>query len=178
MIPETTENKGFSKRALIPFVGDLSKSIFVIATENDVRVLAGHINTLTRQQNKIARALARHGGDLSSYINQVDDRMDNLMEGINENEVLTKILAAKKRTKHKLQDRVQKMTALYGEQIKKVTVCRTVSWEVVIVNSVIIDRKISPLLIPPKEMERTLNFVQGHLTPLGYQVLRQTPQYY
>jgi len=99
MIPETTENKGFSKRALLPFVGDLSKSIFVIATENDVHVLAGHINALTRQQNKIARALARHGGDLSSYINQVDDRMDNLMEGINENEVLTKILAAKKRTK-------------------------------------------------------------------------------
>lgn len=27
-------------------------------------------------------------------------------------------------------------------------------------------------------MKRTLNFVQGHLTPLGYQVLRQTPQYY
>jgi hypothetical protein len=42
MIPETTGNKGFSKRALLPFVGDLSKSIFGIATENDVRVLAGH----------------------------------------------------------------------------------------------------------------------------------------
>ena len=27
-------------------------------------------------------------------------------------------------------------------------------------------------------MGRTLNFVQGHLTPLWYQVLRQTPQYY
>jgi hypothetical protein len=26
------------------------------------------------------------GGDLSSYINHVDDRMDNLMEGIKENE--------------------------------------------------------------------------------------------
>ena len=99
MIPEITENKGFSKRASLPFVGDLSKNIFGIATENDVRVLAGRINALTREQNKIAPALAKHGGDLSSYINQVDDRMDNLMEGINENEVLTKILAAKKRTK-------------------------------------------------------------------------------
>ena len=60
MIPETTGNKGFSKRALLPFVSDLSKSIFGIATENDVRVLAGHINALTRQQNKVVRALARH----------------------------------------------------------------------------------------------------------------------
>ena len=39
MIPETTENKGFSKRALLPFVGDFSKSIFGIATENDIRVI-------------------------------------------------------------------------------------------------------------------------------------------
>jgi hypothetical protein len=27
-------------------------------------------------------------------------------------------------------------------------------------------------------MEKTLNCVQGHLTPLGSPVLRQTPQYY
>jgi hypothetical protein len=40
MIPETTENNGFSRRSLLPFVGELSKSIFGIATENDVRVLA------------------------------------------------------------------------------------------------------------------------------------------
>lgn len=138
MIPETTENKGFSKRALLPFVGDLSKSIFGIATENDVRVLAGHINALTRQQNKVVRALAKHGGDLSSYINQVDDRMDNLMEGIKENEVLTKILAAKITNET---NKLQENDGIIRGTIRKVTVCRTVSWEVVIVNSVIIDRE-------------------------------------
>jgi hypothetical protein len=40
MIPETTENNGFSKRALFPFVGELSKSIFGIATENDPRIMS------------------------------------------------------------------------------------------------------------------------------------------
>jgi hypothetical protein len=64
--------------------------------------------------------LARHGGDLLSYINQVDDRMDNLMEGIKENEVLTKILTAKITNEtNKLQERFQKMTALCREQIEK-----------------------------------------------------------
>ena len=179
MIPETTENKGFSKRALLPFVGDLSKSIFGIATENDVRVLAGHINALTRQQNKVARALARHGGDLSSYINQVDDRMDNLMEGIKENQVLTKILAAKITNEtSRLQERFQKMTALYGEQIEKSQYVERYLGKLLSSIALLLTGKISPLLIPPKEMERTLNFVQRHLTPLGYQVLRQTPQYY
>jgi hypothetical protein len=179
MIPETTGNKGFSKRALLPFVGDLSKSIFGIATENDVRVLAGHINALTRQQNKVVRALARHGGDLSSYINQVDDRMDNLMEGIKENKALTKILAAKITNEtDKLQERFQKMTALYGEQIEKSQSVERYLGKLLSSIALLLTVKISPLLIPPKEMEKTLNCVQGHLTPLGYQVLRQTPQYY
>jgi hypothetical protein len=46
--------------------------------------------------------------------------MDNLMEGIKENEVLTKILAAKITNEmNKLQEGFQKMTTLYGEQIEK-----------------------------------------------------------
>ena len=179
MIPEITENKGFSKRALLPFVGDLSKSILGIATEKDVRVLAGHINALTRQKNKVVRALARHGGDLSSYINQVDDRMDNLMEGIKENQVVAKILTAKITNEtNELQERFQKMTALDGEQIEKSQYVERYLGKLLLSIALLLTGKISPLLIPPKEMERTLNFVQGHLTPLGYQVLRQTPQYY
>jgi hypothetical protein len=65
--------------------------LYLTETKSD-RVLAGHINALTRQQNKVVRALARHGGDLSSYINQVDDRMDNLMEGIKENKDLNVVV--------------------------------------------------------------------------------------
>jgi hypothetical protein len=166
MIPETTENSGFSKRALLRFVGELSKNIFGIATENDVRVLAGHINGLTRQQNKVVRALARHGGDLSSYINHVDDRMDNLMEGIKENEVLTKILAAKITNEtNKLQERFQKMTALYGEQREKSLYVERYLGKLLSSIALLLTGKIFPLLIPPKEMETKLNVVQGHLTP-------------
>ena len=72
MIPEAITTPRFFKRALLPFVGDLARSIFGIASEKSVRTLAEYINAQTKQQNEIA--LARHGGDLSSYINQVGDR--------------------------------------------------------------------------------------------------------
>jgi hypothetical protein len=105
--------------------------------------------------------------------------MGNLMEGIKENEVLTKILAAKITNEtNKLQERFQKMTALYGEQIEKSQYVERYLGKLLSSIALLLTGKISPLLIPPKEMERTLNCVQGHLTPLGYQVLRQTPQYY
>jgi hypothetical protein len=105
--------------------------------------------------------------------------MDNLMEGIKENQVLTKILAAKITNEtNKLQERFQKMTALYGEQIEKSQSVERYLGKLLSSIALLLTGKISPLLIPPKEMGRTLNFVQGHLTPLWYQVLRQTPQYY
>ena len=105
--------------------------------------------------------------------------MDNLMEGIKENEVLTKILAAKITNEmNKLQEGFQKMTTLYGEQIEKSLYIERFLGKLLSSIALLLTGKISPLLIPPKEMEKTLNFVQGHLTPLGYQVLRQTPQYY
>jgi hypothetical protein len=72
MIPEARTTPRFFKRALLSFVGDLASSIFGIASEKSVRTLVEYINELTKQQNEIA--LARHGGDLSSYINQVGDR--------------------------------------------------------------------------------------------------------
>ena len=133
--------------------GDLSKSIFGIATENDVRVLAGHINALTRQQNRMVRALARHGGDLSSYINQMDDRMDNLIEGIKENQVLAKILAATITNEiNNLQERFQKMTALYGEQIEKSQYVERYLGKLLSSIALLLTGKISPLLIPPKAL--------------------------
>lgn len=64
MIPEARTTPRFFKRALLPFVGDLASPIFGIASEKSVRTLAGHINALTKQQNEIAKVLARHGGDL------------------------------------------------------------------------------------------------------------------
>jgi len=121
----------------------------------------------------MARALARHGGDLSSYINQMDDRMDNLMEEIKENQVLTKILAATITNEtNNLQERFQKMTALYGEQIEKSQYVERYLGKLLSSIALLLTGKISPLLIPPKEMERTLNCVQGHLAPLGYQVFK------
>ena len=78
MVPEfNIQIRSRNKRALLPFVGDLSRSIFGIPTTGDVNRLAQHINQLTRQENKLSKALQRYGGDFSSYISHVDDRISN-----------------------------------------------------------------------------------------------------
>lgn len=68
MIPQTQILKKRQARALLPFIGSLSKSIFGTATMDDVNILAGHINALNSKTEKMAKALEQHSAHLSSFI--------------------------------------------------------------------------------------------------------------
>ena len=53
--PEVNSKNGDSrsKRSLLPFICQLSKSLFGTATEKDVQMLAGHIPDLIKQANNL-----------------------------------------------------------------------------------------------------------------------------
>ena len=133
-----------------------------IASEKSVRTLAGHINGLTKQQNEIAKA--RHGGDLSSYINQVDDKLDNMIKGIKENNMITKVLQAQITNEGRhLKTTFTKMVSLYGQQIEQSYTVERHFATLVSSIATLLNGKISPLLISPKEITDIMNYVQNHL---------------
>ena len=89
--------------------------------------------------------------------------------------MLTKILAAKITNET---NKLQENDSIIRGTIRKVTVCRTVSWEVVIVNSVIIDRENISLAHSSKGNGKDTKFCSRTLNTLRISNLRQTPQYY
>ena len=106
---------GHSKRALLPFIGDIWKGL---ATQDDLEVLVQHINALTKQSNKVSSALAKHGGDLSSYILQLDHRVEQMMMGIKNNHMVTQLINAKLNDESRaIQDRFSTMLSLYAQQL-------------------------------------------------------------
>ena len=103
---------GHSKRALLPFIGDIWKGL---ATQDDLEVLVQHINAAI---NRVASALAKHGGDLSSYILQLDHRVEQMMTGIKHNHMVTKLINAKLNNESRaIQDRFSTMLSLYAQQL-------------------------------------------------------------
>ena len=68
LIPESTHTKGRGKRSLLPFLRQLSPSIFGTATLDDINVLARHINELNRRTMKISNAIEQHGAHMSSFM--------------------------------------------------------------------------------------------------------------
>ena len=79
LIPQTHIHKSRSKRALLPFIGTLSKGLFNTATMDDVNILASHMNKLNKMATNLAKALTQHEDHLSSFMETANSRMDNLM---------------------------------------------------------------------------------------------------
>jgi hypothetical protein len=65
LIPDSHVVIGHSKRALLPFNGDIGKCLFGLVTQGDLEVLAQHINALTKQSNRVPSAPAKHRGDFT-----------------------------------------------------------------------------------------------------------------
>lgn len=49
--------------------------------------MAQHINQLTKNNNKVAKALEIYGGDFSSFVSHIDDRLSNAIKGMQEEAV-------------------------------------------------------------------------------------------
>ena len=81
MIPEAQVKGSRSRRSLLPFISDLSKSLFGTATLEDINTLVRHINALTKRTQEISILLTQHKEGLSSYITKANHRMDNLLQG-------------------------------------------------------------------------------------------------
>ncbi|KAK3099326.1 hypothetical protein FSP39_002667 [Pinctada imbricata] len=69
-------------RALLPFIGTLSRGLFGLATMDDINVMAGHINAIAASTNKLSAALVQHGKHLSSFMTLTDKRFDNIKKGL------------------------------------------------------------------------------------------------
>ena len=127
----------------------------------------------------MASALAKHGGDLSSYILQLDHRVEQMMIGIKNNHMVTKLINAKLNDESRaIQDRFSTMLSLFAQQLDQ---SYTVNHHLDKISAAIADLvtgKLSPLIIPPGDITTTLDFVQNHLSVQGFHVVRQSPQYY
>ena len=70
LIPQSAHIKGRGKRSLLPFLGQLSRSIFGTATVDDINVLSRHINELSRRTMKISNAKEQPGAHHSELLGQ------------------------------------------------------------------------------------------------------------
>ena len=165
LIPEARVQTSRSKRSLLPFIGDLSRSLFGTATINDVNMLAKHINALNKESRQIANALTQHETHLSSFMVKANHRMDKLMQGIKDNYIAINYIHSQLDKNVKtLEDTFQQMISILSTQIKSAT---HINHELDELKTGIIDLvngKLSPLILPKTVLDSTLTDIQNILT--------------
>ena len=179
LIPETKIHKSRSARSLLPFIGTLSKSIFGLADEKDIEILAKHINALTRRTEGLSEILSQHGTHFSSYIKASNKRMDNLMAGIHENEMAIDYIQSKVETvASNLKEMFLRMNTRLITHLEHANRLNNEIEEMKLGLLDLVNGKLSPLLIQPEVIAATLHDIQRLLNQKyqGFHLISKTVQ--
>lgn len=166
LIPHTNlQQKVKAKRALLGFVGSLSKSLFGTATMDDVNILAQHINELTKTTITMSNTLQRHGAHFSSFMSYVDNRTSNLMKGIKENhEQIGSFITFYNARLTNLQYAILNFSTLLTNQVHEAALIRSNLGEFYNSMQSLVHGKLTPLLLPRRILVHTLKTIQSLLT--------------
>ncbi|XP_062603682.1 uncharacterized protein LOC134265486, partial [Saccostrea cucullata] len=165
MIPQTKLiSNQRQTRALLPFIGSLSKSIFGTATMDDVNILAGHINALNRKTETLAKALEQHGSHLSSFISLTDKRMKNLVHGIKSNsDYITSVATAFNNKLYNLEAAFTNVSEILINQVNQATLLRSKFTKLENAVENLLEGKISPFLIPKHILSKVISNIRHKL---------------
>ncbi|XP_060591477.1 uncharacterized protein LOC132746373 [Ruditapes philippinarum] len=165
LIPETRRGMERRRRSLLPFIGQLSKSIFGTATSEDVNMLARHVNALTRKTYKILNSLEQHGNHLSSFMQTANKRMDNLLDGIKTNKIEINYIHNLLMTSTKnLQYSFSKMLETLASQINQSSHLNHLLDEYKNGIVSLAEGELSPIIIPSNIMQQTMSDIQNLLS--------------
>lgn len=164
LIPETKIHKSRSKRSLLPFIGKLSKGLFGTATMEDVNILAKHMNKLPQVSIGLSKALAQHEDHMSSFISSANDRMDNLVNGIEDNMLAIKFIQSEiYSTKSNLEQVIDYLMDILTDQIKTTSKLNFQLEKLKAGIFELVSGNLSPFLVPKKTLLSTLQDIQALL---------------
>lgn len=169
------------KKSLLPFVGDLSKSLFGTATMDDVNILKQHVNSLIKSNIKVAKFIKMQSHQFSSFMSAADNRFDNIQESVKENYlVITNLSQIITEQIQNFQSGLLQLSELYNSHME--TAHTLVKQYSAFKQSIgnLIDGKLSPALISTPVITNTIQEVSKILTEeySNFYLTIKDPEYY
>ena len=169
------------KRAIFSFIGSIIHDLTGLSDEDEINQIKGQINLLKKAISTVGNTLTRQGSDLSSFIRTVNDRITNAINGVRENALQTEELAMEF---HNATQNLERLSFLISASIvKELANVQTINHQYNIFKQAISDLaegKLSPLLIKPALLRKTITDIQNMLTRdyPNFFLLSTNPQYY
>lgn len=78
-----------NKKSIIPIIGKAASGLFGLATEEQLETVAKHMSEVLKMTHDQTVMFERVTGDLSSFSKTVNDRLENLIHGVNKQALVT-----------------------------------------------------------------------------------------
>jgi len=83
--PNRSHSRSRSRRSLLPFIGQISKGLFGLATSGDLRNVASHVNAIQAAIHNLNNKFNHQSENLASFMKTSNARMDNAFQAILDN---------------------------------------------------------------------------------------------
>ena len=159
----TTGSRSRSKRSLLPFIGDLSRSLFGTATEKEVKQMAKHIDLLEKRNAGLAEAFAQYSDDLSSFMTVANRRHNNLRQTIQDNhQAITALAQDMSEISNHLHHNLQ-FSVLLNREIYLAMTLQEGLQEFLHGIHGLLHHQLSPYMLPYKDIQSTINSINNKL---------------
>ena len=164
MIPETPIPDARDRRSLLPFVGDLSSTLFGTATNKQVKVIARHMKVLKEQTGMLKHVFQEQSENFISHMHTEDRRMTNAIKAIQSNhEIIDKFTITVQAKFGHLVVAVGLIVEHLTEQVELSAELERRVENLNIGVKDLIHGRLTPLLIPPSIMRDTVSNISQAL---------------
>lgn len=186
LIPEMDQNvsengQSRTKRGLFDFIGSISKSLFGTATVDDIQKLERHVNVLVKQTNNMAKAIVHHDNLLSSFMKKSEENFENVMLSVkNNHDLIENVVASTSRFISHFEDVNLKLSSVLIKQFNTTSVINKYLEELKIATHELAKGRLSPFLIAPNVLQRTIHHIQLILNERfkGFYLTNSNPSFY
>ncbi|XP_013411798.1 uncharacterized protein LOC106174685 [Lingula anatina] len=167
------------KRSVLPFVGNIAKSLFGVATESQVNKVIDHMNILQARQQKALTTFSKFSRQFGSIFHHQNLRLTNIVKEIAANHHLGVMIGGDlKLVENEMEFNFKLITKLMHLSTVTAKLNQEISSTVIGLND-LTHGKLSPVLFPPQVLASTLKHIQTALQQHGkHYSIQQDMQYY
>ncbi len=185
LIPESTVSKmSQHRRSLLPFIGDLSHTLFGTATTKEVNILKEHINAMIKTSNGIAHSFSLHSDKMQSFMTTVDKRISNVMQSVQDNHrEIVEVVRQMNKVSNMVKQEETVMLSAVTVLLKHTKIAAQIEQKVrQFMEGVynLLQGKLSPNLVPPEIIQHTVSEINTKLQNKfpGFSVTHSHPSLY
>ena len=153
-----------SKRSLLPFIGDLSQSLFGTATEKEMNQVRNHVELLEKRSDRMNEAFSNFSDHLSSFIQVSNSRYENLEVGIMDNHQALGTLANRQAALSASLKDDMKLSSLLTQEVYLAMSLKQGLQNFVEGIYSLLNHKLSPHLISFSDVQETIKSINSKLT--------------